>query len=94
MSHKTQTTVTHWIDLSEAEQFEHRTHGSGNLIRVLQIQADVVDGSLRRNVQAWGARILKSGELGLTSHVKFFNGDDLRSTVYPILAAHGIKVPS
>jgi hypothetical protein len=91
MSHHTQTTVRHWLELTEAERFEY-ADWNGKPTTVIRLEATVVDGSLS-SVVGTGRAHLKSGALGnVDKTIRFFGSH--REVTHKILRAHGIPTPT
>jgi hypothetical protein len=93
VSHRTQTTVKHWIDLDEREQFDAVKPYTNRTVAVRQLIAVVVDGSLKPTIEGIGSTRLKSGALGMGTDLWFDRWLPDYDRVLAILAAHGIKTP-
>lgn len=93
MSHRTSTTVTHWIDLDDRERFDFPNHNRTITYRALRLTVQVVDGSVS-SIDVTGARLLKDGRLSSGTIRKNVWERSAREALYSLLNARGIKTPT
>lgn len=91
MSHRTQTTVRHWFDLTPAERFTLQVTRTGGTMRAESVHCSVVDGSLSSGVEVHGVNIRKDTTDGARNSHRFWDGR-LPEALIVALRAHGIPV--